>query len=163
MANTTGWVAGRLFGDLAWHTAFVAANLNSMINGNSVLSSTTAFTNGTALDQFMDISAICTVASSAIVAGANLGIWLAMLQEDGSTLGDGLLTAGTQATYTAPWPSIATIPLAASTRTTLTGGLTGLLIPPGTFALILQNNSNFTFAASTNACQIRTYNLNLNA
>lgn len=163
MANRTAWTAGNLFSSLSFNAAFNAADINSLPNGSSVLSSVTAFANGTALDQFMDVSVELTIASTAIAAGANLGIWLAMLQEDGTTLGDGTLVAGTDAAVTPVWAPIAAIPLFASTRTTLIGGVTGILIPPGSFALILQNNSGTVTASSGNACSIRTYNQALNA
>lgn len=162
MVNRTAWTGGNLFSGLAFNPAFNAADIASMPNGNSVLSSITPFTNGTSLDQFMDISVVLTCASTAIAAGANLGIWLAILQEDGTTLGDGTLVAGTDAAVTPVWTPIAAIPLFASTRTTLIGSVTGILIPPRTFALILQNNAGPATAASGNACSISTYNQDLN-
>jgi hypothetical protein len=162
MANRTAWTAGNLFSSLAFNAAFNAADINSLPTGDSVLSSITPFANGTALDQFMDISIELTIASTAIAAGTNLGVWLAMQQEDGTTLGDGTLTAGTPAAITPAWTPIAAIPLFASTRTTLIGSATGILLPPGAFALILQNNSGVTTAASGNVASIRTYNQSLN-
>jgi hypothetical protein len=163
MANRTAWTGGNLGPGLGWISAFNTADLNALATGASVLSSVAAFANGTALDQFCDISLKCAIASSAVAAGANMGVWLAMLQNDGTTLGDGLLTAGTQAAaWTPAWPPIASVPLYASTRTSLIGGQTGVLLPPGSFALILQNGSGFALAASGNTVSIRTYNVNLN-
>lgn len=163
MANVTGWAAGRLFSGESWNAAFNAADLNSLPNGSSVLSSVAPFANGASLDQLMDVSLKLTIASSAIGANASIAIWIALLQEDGATLGDGLLAAGSQtASFTPAWTPIAPIPLYASTRTLLIGSEYGIAIPPGTFALILQNNSGFALAASGNACSIRTYNQSLN-
>jgi hypothetical protein len=158
MAIGSQWTAGNLFTSLSFNPAFNAADLNSLANGSSVLSSVAAFSNGTALDQYLDLSVELTVASSAIASGSSLAFWLAMLQEDGSTLGDGTLTPGTQAAVMPVWTSLADILLFASTRTTLIGSETGLLIPPGNFALVMQNNSGVALAASGNICRIRTYN-----
>jgi hypothetical protein len=125
------------------------------------LSSVTAFTNGTALDQFADISMVCTISSSAVAAGANMGLWIALLNEDNTTYGDNNFTT-TPSAATPVWYPIASIPLFASTRTSLIGNATGIILPPGTFAFILQNNSGFTLASSGNAVSMRTYNQQLN-
>lgn len=167
MTNRTAWAPGNLNSSAwtsnnGWVPAFNGSDLNSMISFDNVLSTVTPFANGTGLDQFMDVSVQCTIASSAIGAGFNIPIWIAMLQQDNTTLGDGLLTAGTPSVIQPAWFPIATIPLFASTRTTIVGGQTGILIPPGSFALILQNGTGFTFSSSGNACSIRTYNQNLN-
>lgn len=162
MSNRTAWTGGNLFTGTGWNAAFNGSDLNSIINLDSVLSSITPFGNNTSLDQFMDISVKCTIASSAVAAGATVAIWLAMLQLDGTTIGDGLLTAGTASTVVPAWAPLAVIPLFVSTRTTIIGGQTGIMIPPGQFALIFQNNVGFTLASSGNSCSIRTYNQNLN-
>ena len=162
MSNRTAWTGGNLNTGLSWTAAFNGSDINSMPTTDSVLSTVTAWANGTALDQFMDISVICAITSSAVAAGANFGFWIANLEGNGTTYGDGLLTAGTQAALTPAWYPICSIPLYASTRTSLVGSATGLLIPPGSFALIMQNNSGFTLSSSGNAVYMRTYNQNLN-
>ena len=78
MANTTGWKAGRLYGDLAWHAAF-GAELASLVNISAVLSSVT-IANGTGLDQLVDVSFVATAAATySPAAGAGVNVWLAML------------------------------------------------------------------------------------
>jgi len=110
MASRTSWVAGNGQG-LTWGTLINSADMASMTNGQTVLSSVTAIANGTNLDMFMDISAVLVIASNTIAAGASLGFWLYNLQEDGLTYGDGQLTAGTPASLTPAWVPCATIPL----------------------------------------------------
>jgi hypothetical protein len=73
------------------------------------------------------------------------------------------LTAGTAATLTPPWAPCAVIPIyAAVTQTTLIGMATGIIIPPGSFKLIEQNNCGFTYTATVQTHDYRTYNQNLN-
>ena len=88
MANRTAWVAGNGVG-FTWTTAINSADLVSMPNGSSVLSSVTGVANQTNLDMFMDVSVRCAIASSTIAAGANLAVWLYALLDDGTTYGDG--------------------------------------------------------------------------
>lgn len=164
MANKTSWVAGAGAG-FTWTAAFASADLTSMADSKSVLSNATAIANQTNLDTYMDISVQITVASSTPRVGGYIGIWLAILNQDGSTYGDNQLTAGTQTTYLPPWQPIAIVPLANQAMTTMQGQATGLLIPPQSFKLICYNYSNVTFSgtASNNVVKINTYNLNLNA
>ena len=165
MTNNTAWVGGRLNSGLGYMAAFNAADLNSLANGSSVLSSVSAFTNAGSsfLDQLMKLSAKLTIASNTIAAGANLAFWIAELNADGTTLGDGRLTAGTQTAYTPAWPALCSIDIQTGTTiTTLAGVKSGLLIPPSSFALIMQNNSGFALASSGNSVSIATYDINLN-
>lgn len=164
MANNTAWVGGNLNSGLSWATLINSADLLGLVTGNSMLSNAISINNGTGLDQFMDISIQLTLAaSSAVAAGANITIWLALLQQDGTTYGDGILVAGTSATVTPPWSPTAVIPLYASTRANLAGQANGIIIPPGQFKAILQNNSGFNLHASTaQACTFRSYNQQLN-
>lgn len=156
MANRTAWVAGNGAG-LTWSTA--NANAGTLANTNSVLDSTD-ITNGTALDIFADVSISCTISSSTIVAGANVALYLAYLNQDGTTYGDNHVTT-TPAAAAPSYPPIAVIPLfAAATQTSLIGIATGLILAPGTFRWIVQNNSGFNFTAAT--IKYRTYNINLN-
>ena len=91
---------------LNWAALINSTDLVGLVSGNSAISNTLVIPNGTGLDQFARHLAVqLTIAtSSAILAGANITMWLAMLQQDGSTYGDGLLLAGVPATYTPPWP-----------------------------------------------------------
>ena len=81
---------------LAWATAINSADMASMAGttagANTVLSSIADIANGTALDQFMDLSAELVIASSSIAAGANLAFWIYALLDNGATYGDGSLS-----------------------------------------------------------------------
>jgi hypothetical protein len=161
-ANRTAWTAGNGQG-LTWGTLINSADMASMTNGQSVLSSVAGIANGTNLDQFMDISCKLTIASSTIAAGANIAFWIAPLQEDGTTYGDGQLTAGTAASLTPAWTPVATVPLyAAASQTTLWAYAQQITLPPGTYKVIMQDNSGFALTSGTQTCMYRTYNINLN-
>ncbi len=167
-ANRTAWTAGNGQGLASWGLLFNTTDFSTshaggfLQNADTVLSSVTAIANGTNLDQFMDISCQLTIGSSTTAAGANLTFWLFALQQDGTTYGDGHFTAGTSTTIVPVWAPIAVIPLyAAASQTTIIGEVNGIVIPPESFAVAIQNNTGFTLA-STNACKYKTYNINLN-
>ena len=163
MANNTGWAGGRIFSGLSYTAAFNTADLNSLPSGSSVLSSVSAFPNTTTPDQLAKISFKLTIASSTIAAGASIAFWLANLQLDGTTLGDGRLTAGTQAAYTPPWAPVGVFPIqVGSAVTILEGDVPPFIIDPVSFAIIVQNNSGFSLAASGNTCSLMSYNQALN-
>ena len=164
MASRTAWVAGLLNAGLGWTACFAGADLNSMPNGDAVLSSQGDITNGTSLDIFADISMELAISSNTIAAGANLAGWIFELNEDGSTYGDNSLTAGAQAAVTPGLIPAFIMPLrAAASQTALYGFAQGIIIPPGTFRFAIQNNSGFTLSASGNAGKFRSYNINLNS
>jgi hypothetical protein len=173
MANRTAWSAGSLPGTTTggFTAAFLAADLASLANLSSVLASVT-FDNTVATvttpDQFMDVSFVgALVSASTLAPGSGLGLWLAILQEDGVTYGDGRVTAGTQTLSTAWSPilnPIGGIPLAAGTGiTNIAGSALNITIPPRKLSIILQNQTGFAFAASGCACSISTYRQNTNA
>ncbi len=165
MTARTAWTAGNGVG-LAWSTLINSADMTAgpLATANTVLSSVADIANGTNLDQFMDISASLVISSSTIVAGANLAFWLYALNQDGTTYGDGQLTAGTGAAKTPTFPPCAVMPLvAAAAQTALIGFVQGIIIPPGSFRVAIQNNSGFTLTAGTQTVKYRTYNQNLNA
>jgi hypothetical protein len=162
MAAITGWQGGRLNAGLTWTTAINTADLASMATGSTVVSSVADITNGTGLDQFADLSVRCAIASNTIAAGANLALWIFLLLDDGTTYGDGQFVNGTQAAKTPTFSPVATIPLvAAAAQTTLVGGATQIVIPPGSFRFALQNNSGFAFTAGTQTVKYRSYNIRL--
>lgn len=164
MTNRTAWVAGNGAG-LTWTSAFAAADLTSMANGSAVFSSATAIANQTNLDQYMDISVEITIGSATPSAGGYIGVYLARLQEDGTTYGDGSYVLGTQKALLPPWAAIGAIPLQSTNATTiLAGGVQGIVLPPDTFVLGLYNGSGITFSATAgnNVCKYKTYNINLN-
>lgn len=159
-ANRTAWTAGNGVG-YTWATAIASANMASMANTQSVLDSTDQ-TNQTAQDLLADISISLIIASSTIVAGANIAIWEYYLNQDGTTYGDNHLTT-TAATVTPSAPPNALIPcFAAATQTSIIGNATGLVMVPGTLRWAMQDNSGFSLTAGTQAVKYRTYNTNLN-
>jgi len=157
MTSRTAWTAGNGAG-LTW-TALFGSEVSTLANTDSVLSSID-IANGAALDQFMDVSLEATIASSTIAAGANFALWLMALMEDGTTYGDNSVTTTPAAVTPGLFP-VATIPLLAKASTTaLYGFAQGIILPPGSFAMALQNNCGFTLTACT--VKYRTYNQNLN-
>jgi hypothetical protein len=164
MVTKASWVAG-LGQGLTWGTAINSGDLNTggtvgMPTANTVLSTVADIANGTALDMFMDISVSLLIASSTIVAGANLAFYLYELNQDGTTYGDNQFTAGTFAAKTPtvpPCASITLVPLAG--QTTLIGYANQISIPPGSFRLAIMNNSGFTLTTGTQTVKYRTYNL----
>lgn len=152
---TEKWITGSGAG-FTWTTCFPSADLNSMVNGNSVLSSTGDITNQTALDIFADIS--ISLGSVASVAPNFIGVYLFPLNQDGTTYGDGQFTAGTQSTATPGsnyYKGSIVVPVGTQV---LVGQLDGIILPPGTFRFLLQNNAGVTLAASANVVKYRTYN-----
>jgi hypothetical protein len=163
VVSRTAWTAGNGVG-FTWSTAIASSQMTSMANTNVVLDTTDITNQTTALDIFCDISISLIIASSTIAAGANIAIWLAILNQDGTTYGDNKIvtTAGGSAIVPSYAP-IAVIPcFAAATQTTIIGNALGLVIPPGTFRWALQNNSGFALTAGTQTVKYRTYNTNLN-
>jgi hypothetical protein len=169
MSGRTAWVAG-LGQGITYGAAFNSTDFTgSQPTNGQFLLSTVTITNGTALDQFMDFSIEQSIASSTIVAGASFNLWLCSLKAGGTNYFPPL-TAGTAATLTnvIPWAPCAVIPLyAAATQTLLVGSTadtgTPVLIPPGSFKMIMQNNCGFTLTATTQTWDYRTLNINLNS
>jgi hypothetical protein len=160
VASRTAWTAGNGVG-FTWTTAIASANMASMTNGQSVLASSD-ITNQTALDIFADVSISLIIASSTIAAGANIAIFMAILNQDGSTYGDNHVTT-TASSVTPSYTPIATIPcFAGASQTTIIGNALGIVIPPGTFRWAMQNNSGFSLTSGTQTIMYRTYNTNLN-
>ena len=169
MAAKTAWSPGNLnSGSVAFFPAFNAADLASLANLSTVLSSVAQFDNTVALDQFMDISFVGAIAAASTIAtGAGIAFFLWTLQSNGTTLGDGRLTAGTpvaSAAYTPILNPLGGIPVSTGTSiTNIAGSVLNIAIPPRKFALVIQNQTGFAFAASGCSCQISTYCQNTNA
>jgi|SRR5208282_593114 len=158
MTSRTAWVAGNGAG-LTW-TALFGSEVATPATAYTTLSSVVV-ANGASLDQFMDISLEATISSSTIAAGANFTLWLMPLMEDGTTYGDGSVTTTPAAVTPGLFP-VAVMPLLAKAATTnLYGYVQGIILPPLSFAMALQNNSGFTLTACT--VDYKTYNQNLNA
>lgn len=162
MVSRTSWTAGNGVG-LTWSTLINSADIATLANGSSCLSSVADIANGTNLDMFMDISYQLAIASSTIAAGANFAFWIWALNQDGSTYGDGQFSSGTpSALIPSPPPSaVQGIPAVAAT-TNMRGFLQRIEIPPGAFRVLIQNNCGFTLSG-TQTVKYRTYNINLNA
>lgn len=150
---TEKWIAGSGAG-LTWASAF-GTEINSIANGNSVLSSV-SITNGTALDMFADFSV--TAGGTITSAAPNfLGLYLLPLNQDGSVYGDGVMTT-TAGAYVPPatyW--VGNLIVRAAASTTVQGTLTRIVLPPGTFSFAAYSQLGAT-AHSTMTCKYRTYN-----
>ncbi len=164
MANRTAWTAGNGVG-FTWTTAINQADLVSLANGSTVLSSVADIANQSNLDIYADVSVRMTVTSGTPPAGAWLGIYLAALLDDGATYGDGFLTSGGTITRAPPWAPAGSIPLeTAAAATNLSGFVQGIVIPPGSFRFALYNGSGAALSATASNCIVkyRTYNMQLN-
>jgi hypothetical protein len=152
---TEKWVAGSGQG-LTWGTAVNAADVNSLANGSSVLSSVADIANGTSADMFADLSV--QLGSMTAAAPATIGVYLYPLNSDGSTYGDNQLASGTgaakipAATY---WVGSIMFPTGTAT---VKGTLTRIILPPGSFRFVLYNQAGVALASSGNTVQYRTYN-----
>lgn len=151
------------------YTAAFGTEINTMATGNSVLSSI-AFDNTPADsfgDLFAQISAILPLTSSeTLVAGACLTFWIAYLQADGLTYGDGRVSASAGGSaYTPGWPAVGGCQFAAGSSISTVAGDTGLFtFAPQKFKLVVQNNIGFALGTVSGAQQIylATSLLNLN-
>lgn len=143
------WIAGASAG---WQSAF-GSEINSIVNGNAILSSIN-IGNGTALDEFMDIS--ISLGSITPVAPNFIGFYIHPFNQDGSTYGDGRFSSS------AAGPPASTyyrgnIVLVAAAQVQ-TGVVTGIVLPPGDFKLVMYNRAGVTLASSANVIKYRTYN-----
>ncbi len=152
---TEKWIAGAVS---SWTAAFAGtsgADLNSLANGSSILSSVT-ISNGSVGDIYADLS--IAIGSLTAAAPNYIGAYVYPLNEDGSTYGDSQLTAGTQA---AKLPGgiywARNFPFPTGTAA-ITGTILRITIPFGTFKFCLYNQSGASFPSSGNSCQYRTVN-----
>jgi hypothetical protein len=164
MASRTAWSAGNGAG-FTWTSLFATGDLTSLASGSVVLSSATPIANQTNRDTFADLSVVISGISGTPGAGAYIALWLALLGADGSTYGDGLLTAGTQTAYTPPWAPCAIMPIASQSLTKMAGYAAGILLPPNyAIRFILGNFTGLALSATAadNVADLITANLNLN-
>lgn len=163
MANTAAWIGGAGQGIASWGTLINSADMASMTTAQTTLSSVADIANGTNLDLYMDISYDLLISSSTIAAGANFAFWIYLLQQDGTKYGDGQFTAGTAASLTPAFPPCAVVGIpAVATTTHMYGNAQGIIIPPGSFRVAIQNNSGFSLTSGTQTVKYKTYKLNLN-
>ncbi len=157
---TERWIAGTGEG-LTWGSAFNSADINiaSFANNGAVMSSVLV-ANGTALDTFADISV--NLAAITTVAPAMLAFFLYPANQDaGPTYGDNQFTAGGYSATKVPgapyWVGNIVFPVLTTTATY--GMLRGIIMPPGSFYFVVQNQSGATLATTGNTIAYRTYNL----
>lgn len=156
MATET-WTAGNGVG-LTWTQLFSAgASLNSVASANSILDSTGAIGNGVSLDMFADVSV--QLGALTTVAPAQLNIFIYSLNGDATTYGDGQFAPGTaSALLPAANLYVGTISFPVATTTAQVGILERIILPPGAFRFLIQNQTGAALASSGNAFQYRTYN-----
>ena len=154
--STERWVNGAGVG-LTWATLFNAADLNSLANGSSVMSSITPIANGgSILDVFSDWSV--QLGSITAAAPNYLGLYLYPLNSDGSTYGDNQFVAGTQAAKVPSanyWVQNIGFPTGAAA---IKGTASRIIMLPGTWLPVLYNQAGAAIASSGNVGQYRTYN-----
>jgi hypothetical protein len=172
MANRTAWTGGLLNSGLGWTALFNSSDLASLGSASAVMSSVADITNGTSLDQFMDVSISLAIASTTLTAGANFALYLYALNQDGTTYGDNAFSAGSGSTHTItntvisqPPVGAFNFPIPGAATTTLIGFLQKIILPPGSFRCVLANWTAPATALSsgTQTAKFRTYNQNLNS
>ena len=172
MTTRTAWTAGNGAGLANWGAPlFNSADLASLGTTKAVMSTITPIANGTALDQFMDVSLILAIASTTLTAGASFALYLYNLLQDGATYGDGAFSAGAGSSHTITNTFIGKSPvfsfnfsITGSATTVLAGDATGIVIPPGTWLPVLANwiAPATALTSGTQTVYYRTYNQNLN-
>jgi len=155
---TEKWIAGSGVG-LTWTSCF-GSEINSVVDGNAVLSSTQIDNSG-ALDLFADVM-FALGSWGAVSATALLALYLYPLNQDAATFGDGRFTSAAAG----PPPSqyfaglgvlVPSVTQAQQGHFRRSDG-TPIILPPGKFKLVLYNKSGATLAASSNTIYYRTYN-----
>lgn len=150
---TEKWIAGSGVG-LTWTAAITAATLDSIVNGNAILSGT-QIDNSSNLDVFCDLSIL--FGSITWAAPNYIGVYLYPLNSDASTYGDGRFGSSAagppSATY---WVGNISCPTGAAAAE---GTLLRIVLPPGAFKFVFYNQSGATLAGSgANSAKYRTYN-----
>lgn len=150
--STEKWIAGSGVG-LTWTAAITASVLNSIVNGNAILSDV-QIDNTTAFDIFCDVSFIG--GSITTVAPAYIGIYFYPLLDDNTSYGDGRFASSAAG----PPPGTyyrGSIILPVGTQAPK-GALIGLVLPPGKGKFLLYNQAGATLAGSgANSLKYRTY------
>lgn len=159
-SSTEQWVAGNGVG-LTW-TTIVGSEITgtSLPGGDSVLSSVT-ITNGTALDIFADFS--MSFASETWGTGSPyFEVFIYPLNEDGTTYGDNAWTTTAAAGQPNSNYTGCIIPVPTPGGSALTGAAVGMcrgvVLPPGTFKIVIYNGAVTNTASSGNTFMYRTYN-----
>ncbi len=150
--STEKWIAGSGQG-LTFGSAFTGSTLNSIANGNAILSDL-QIDNSTALDIFADVSFIG--ASITTAAPNYIGIYFYPLLDNSSTYGDGRF--GTSAAGPPPGNYlVGTMGFPVGTQAP-TGAVRGIILPPGKGKFVLYNQAGVALSSSGNTLLYRTYN-----
>ncbi len=146
------WIAGAGVG-LTWTAAVTSSVLNSIANGNAILSDV-QIDNSSALDMFCDISMV--FGSITWAAPNYVGVFLYPFSDDASHYGDGRFgssAAGPPSpTY---WVGNILCPVGAAAAY---GQVLRIPIPPAAFKFVFYNQAGANWAASGNTAKYRTYN-----
>lgn len=136
----------------AWALAFNSSDISAMNTTlNAVLSSVADITNGTGLNQFIDLSIRCTIPATSLSLGDNVALYRYDLLDDGTTYGDGQFTTPGAAVQKAPSMSpsaYVTAVIGVSTQTTVSGLRGMIMIPPGSFRFVFQNNTHASITSA---------------
>lgn len=150
---TEKWIAGSGAG-LTWTAAFTASTLNSIANGNAILSDL-QIDNSSAFDIYCDVSLI---GGSITTAAPNyVGVYFYPLLDDATTYGDGRFGSSAAG----PPPStyyVGSMVLPVGTQA-ITGSVRGIVLPPGKGKFVVYNQAGAALAAAgANTFKYRTYN-----
>lgn len=150
---TEKWVAGSGVG-LTWTAAITAATLDSIANGNAILSGT-QIDNSSALDMFCDVSMV--FGSITWAAPNYVGVFMYPLNSDGSTYGDGRFGSSAAGPPGAQyWVGNIICPTGAAAAE---GSILRIPLIPGAFKFVFYNQSGAALAGSgANSAKYRTYN-----
>ena len=126
-------------------TLITGADMNSLANGSWATGVDTLVNNGTDLKLYMDID---LALASAVTAGAGsprVDVYLIPVPNGTNPPNPPGTTA-----QAAPIPSYVGGILAVASASFTRGSLRGIVIPPGSFGIIVQNNLGVSFPASGN-------------
>jgi len=157
MASTTRWIL-----DTDWATCgFSTSDFNSLASGSVVVASG-AVTNGTALDQYADVSFVVTVGGTT-TATSYFDLYILPLNQDGTTYGDGVANGSTAPTFGYRKASTG-VKTGITSGNTITGTFPTVILPVGNFKYAIVNNLGVALNATAAATvKHRTFNENLNA
>ena len=140
----------------SWTNLFNSSDINSLASGSSVLSSIQIDNTG-ALDLMLDVS--FNLGAVTVGAGApSLSLFLAILNEDGSTYGDGLFASQAAGSPSSAYLVRAWTFVASNAYSPLVGSATGIVLPRQKFKCYLLNSLGATLNSSGNVIDYQTTN-----
>lgn len=133
-------------------TSNMTTELNSLASGNAIASGA-AIDNSSLLDLFMDVS--IALGSFTPVAPNFLGIYVYPLNQDGSTYGDGRFGSAAAGPPGANYYGgfISLVKAAQAQK----GVCNRIIVPPGSFKIVVYNGAGATLAGSANTLYYRMY------